>query len=361
MQLHKRERKPNQRRERKTRTILGFSLIEITIVGGMMAIIAAIAIPNLIEARKGANESAAISTLRTLVTVNTLYLNATGMYAGSFQNLISAGFLSPTFFPTVVGTKSGYLFSICTDPCGVVPSDGSAYKILAVPASAGTGNRVFTVDDSEALLATVGAVPTPSDQVIDPPTGPTSPCQTGCVVASPPPMPSQVELDAYEASLELLATHRYIPEVDDQVLVSVPSEAMLLFPTSLEWNFVLNAFDTSADGALDWNEMLTADYLTLARVIKLTIPGSDPGPSVGADPVLDQITQDYQTDLAALLALGTADEDPTPPVMITAMSGDPIALLTSLLAAVPMLGWLGTWLLATGLAVAGLCVRHRRV
>ena len=51
----------------------GFTIIEILISMGIIAIIAAIAIPNLIEARKGANESAAISSLRTLVTVQSLF------------------------------------------------------------------------------------------------------------------------------------------------------------------------------------------------------------------------------------------------------------------------------------------------
>ena len=186
----------------------GLTLVEVLVATTMLAVVGAIAIPNLIEARKGANEAAAIGALKTLGSAQTLYHTTTGQYAGSFQTLIDAGTLSILFFPTSVGTKSGYLFSLCTDPCGAVPGPGSAYKTLAVPATAGTGNRVFSEDETGLILATVGAVPTPSDEVLELGSGSTSTCQVGCVAPGTPPMPSQAEIDAYAASIEALFTRQ---------------------------------------------------------------------------------------------------------------------------------------------------------
>src|ERR1041385_7991020 len=51
----------------------GFSLIELLIVVAIILIIAAIAIPNLLRSKMSANDSAAISTLRTINTSEVTY------------------------------------------------------------------------------------------------------------------------------------------------------------------------------------------------------------------------------------------------------------------------------------------------
>jgi type II secretory pathway pseudopilin PulG len=343
-----------------SRRTFGLTLIEMLVASGMFATVAAIAIPNLLDARKGANESSAISTCRTLVTAQALYQDATSQYAGSFGILSSAGFLPADFFPTVEGSKGGYLFSLCAHPCGAVPADGPGYKVLAVPASAGSGNRVFSADDSAALLATVGSVPMPTDEVIDlpMPTGATSVCQTGCVVSPAPAMPSQVELDAYEVSLIALFTQQAIPDLDALVPEATIPLTIDLIPTSAEWNIVLAGFDANFDSALDWDEILSADYLSIARAIKPALTGPDPGPSVATDSSMTAIAQNNQTDLAFLLERGKADEGPSPPISLSTATGNPVALLTTLLTAVPLLGWLGTIALATALMLVGMRARQ---
>jgi prepilin-type N-terminal cleavage/methylation domain-containing protein len=54
----------------------GFSLIELLIVVAIILIIAAIAIPNLLRARIAANESSAVSSIRTINTAEVTYQSA---------------------------------------------------------------------------------------------------------------------------------------------------------------------------------------------------------------------------------------------------------------------------------------------
>src|SRR5215467_10503527 len=67
----------------------GFSLIELLIVVAIILIIAAIAIPNLLRARMAANESSAVSSLRTIDTGEITYQSTypTIGYAATLVNL----------------------------------------------------------------------------------------------------------------------------------------------------------------------------------------------------------------------------------------------------------------------------------
>lgn len=68
----------------------GFSLIELLIVVAIILIIAAIAIPNLLRARIAANESSAVSSIRTINTAEVTYLTAYPT-VGYSADLISLG------------------------------------------------------------------------------------------------------------------------------------------------------------------------------------------------------------------------------------------------------------------------------
>ncbi|MFA6384140.1 MAG: prepilin-type N-terminal cleavage/methylation domain-containing protein [Candidatus Omnitrophota bacterium] len=131
----------------------GFTLVEIMIVVAIIALLAAIAIPNLLRARLAANESAAIAALRTLASAAHTYRAANPTYPEGFDNLTSG---TPPYIDDVLGSgsKQGYNFTL--------DGDESGFTATAIPVSDGTtGNRRFFVDTSGVIRYTPdGAAPT---------------------------------------------------------------------------------------------------------------------------------------------------------------------------------------------------------
>ncbi len=142
----------------------GFSLIELMIVVAIILIIAAIAIPNLLRSRMAANESSAISSLRTVTTAQIAYsatypdvgyassLTVLGPPTGSAcQAAGSASSTNACLIDNVLqqGTKSGYSFAISgTTGSPVIVS----YSVNANPIQPGTsGQRYFYTDASGVI------------------------------------------------------------------------------------------------------------------------------------------------------------------------------------------------------------------
>ena len=94
----------------------GFSLIELLIVVVIIGIIAAIAIPNLLAARRSANEGSAASSLRTVHGAQATYQATTGNgnYAGTDATAGTSGFTALNGANLVdpvlgAGSKSGFV------------------------------------------------------------------------------------------------------------------------------------------------------------------------------------------------------------------------------------------------------------
>ncbi len=122
----------------------GFTLVEIMIVVAIIALLAAIAIPNLLRAKISANDAIAKSTLRTLSTASETYATTgSGNYPGNAASLTGA--TPPYLNSNPCGqTLSGYTFT-CTFGAG-------SYSFAAVPVTQGTtGTQTWTMTTGGVL------------------------------------------------------------------------------------------------------------------------------------------------------------------------------------------------------------------
>jgi type IV pilus assembly protein PilA len=132
----------------------GFTLVEIMIVVAIIALLAAIAIPNLLRARLNANEAAAISALRTVSTACESFRAAQSpvTYPANLAVLGAPPNGPPYIDATLAGgTKQGYTFAYAL-------VSANQYTCTATPVTANvTGTRVFFVDESGVIRLTNAA------------------------------------------------------------------------------------------------------------------------------------------------------------------------------------------------------------
>jgi prepilin-type N-terminal cleavage/methylation domain-containing protein len=139
----------------------GFTLIELMIVVAIIAILAAIAIPNMLRAQMNSRESAAIKTLKTILDAQGSYFAREGNMAADYATMTSAAppYLNGVWDGAV--PRGGYLYPM------TVP-DAYSFTCEAQPEIVDkSGSRSFHLDEGGNIHEIDGAGPaTAADPLI---------------------------------------------------------------------------------------------------------------------------------------------------------------------------------------------------
>jgi prepilin-type N-terminal cleavage/methylation domain-containing protein len=152
----------------KRREKAGFTLVEIMIVVAIIALLAAIAIPNVLRGRTTANESSAIGNLRALVSSLEMYRSVQNNYPDAWQadmyTTPNPDFGPPSFNNTMAGGATaatglvqGFTYTYTNLPAACVEPACTQYDILAVPQTLNTtGTRSFFANETGLISHCTG-------------------------------------------------------------------------------------------------------------------------------------------------------------------------------------------------------------
>ncbi|NNE99816.1 MAG: prepilin-type N-terminal cleavage/methylation domain-containing protein [Pyrinomonadaceae bacterium] len=142
----------------------GFSLIELIIVVVIIGIIAAIAVPNFLAARRSASQASAVSSIRLISSAQETYQITTG--TGNFGSLVQLRNDRLIDDVLATGAKSGYTYSITTfNSTSTNPSVFNAYANAAIfgTSPVSTGSRNYYVNESGTIYENSAGQDNPPD------------------------------------------------------------------------------------------------------------------------------------------------------------------------------------------------------
>ena len=155
----------------------GFTLVDIMIVVAIIALLAAIAIPNVLRGRTTANESSAIGNLRALVSSLEMFRSVNNVYPAS-ANWVADMYTTPT--PDFGPPSFDHAMDGSACPPAAASSCTQGFRYNYTSAGAGTytlnanpdvlgqtGTRSFFVDESGVIRHCLGTGATVTDPSID--------------------------------------------------------------------------------------------------------------------------------------------------------------------------------------------------
>ena len=119
-----------------------FTLVEMMIVVLVIALLATIAIPNLLRARVNAHDASAKAALKTIATALETYATVNNEYPPDTTSLLAVTppYLHIDYF---TNAHNGFTFTSSITP--------STYTIVAYPASSGLGSGSFSISTGSVL------------------------------------------------------------------------------------------------------------------------------------------------------------------------------------------------------------------
>ena len=137
-----------------------FTLVEVMIVVAIISIVAAIAVPTIFEARKSANEAAAIGTLKTIQSCQAVFRESDrdgdgSIDYGTLPELAQAGLIDGIL---ATGTKAGYVFEVGPVRANANTQETMFWAYANPRVLDATGNRAYCTNHEGVVYYTQQAI-----------------------------------------------------------------------------------------------------------------------------------------------------------------------------------------------------------